>query len=123
MAIAKESIGAHLVGLPPSTARGLHNLFNHLFDEIEQLRGGASKSEVPAPSGDVLPPVGDPPPFVPPPFVVAPGSEPIVPPAATETDAAGNVDVANPDTTPVVEGDAQAAPDATDAPAGLPPAA
>ena len=78
MSITKASIGAHLVGLPPHAARGLHNLFNHLFDEIERLRGVTQEPAAEV-TGDVLPPV--------------------VPPAATETDSVGDGATANPDTT------------------------
>lgn len=79
----KSEIGAHLNGLPPATARGLHNLFNKLLDEIQTLRQAAHwhgpeagivpldpvvepapaaaplVMPPPDPTGDVLPPVGE----------------------------------------------------------------
>lgn len=47
----KESIGQRLAGLPSHIQRGLHELFHHLYEDIEQLR-----SELRAlTSGDVEP--------------------------------------------------------------------
>lgn len=106
--IKKESIGAHLVGMPPHTARGLHNLFNHLFDEIERLKGGKQEPALEV-TGDVLPPVVEP---IPPPA----GSELIVPP----TDSASDV---LPAETGTFDAGASNVAGATDAPADLPPAA
>jgi len=106
--IKKESIGAHLVGLSPTSARGLHNLFNHLFDEIERLKGDKQEPALEV-TGDVLPPVVEP---VPPPV----GSEPIVPP----TDAASDVPPAE---TGTFDDGASNVGGATDASADLPPAA
>lgn len=110
MSITKASIGAHLVGLPPHAARGLHNLFNHLFDEIERLRG-VQQEPAPEVTGDVLPPVGDPAPVAPP-----AGSEPIVPPADSASDVPPTETGTFDDGTSDVAG-------ASDAPADLPPAA
>lgn len=72
----KSEIGAHLNGLPPATARGLHNLFNKLLDEIHTLRARLdfAVSGEPVPSGDLLPGAGDKDPKAPP-----DGSAPIVP--------------------------------------------
>lgn len=121
MAITKQSIGAHLVGLPPAAQRGLHNLFNHLFDEIEQLRGGAPKAEVTPPSSDVLPPV------VP---LAASNADPLpAEPELTNADAAADLageprpdhpGLAPASTDTAAAGDAA---NAADAPADLPSAA
>jgi len=112
MSITKASIGAHLVGLPPHAARGLHNLFNHLFDEIEQLRG-VQQQPAPEVSGDVLPPV------VPP----AVGNADPLPatPALTNADADAAPAVptsATPDTSVLPQNTDEAG-----APADVPPAA
>lgn len=108
MEITKASIGAHLVGLPPHTARGLHNLFNHLFDEIERLRG-TKQEPAPEVTGDVLPPVvplaagnADPLPaelVLTDATVLPTAVDQFAPPAATETNADGADATANPDTT------------------------
>lgn len=59
----KESIGQRLAGLPSHIQRGLHELFHHLYEEIEQLRselraltGGDAAPEAPTTEiGDVVP--------------------------------------------------------------------
>lgn len=48
----KSEIGAHLNGLSPATARGLHNLFNRLLDEIHALRQAAHWH---APGAEIVP--------------------------------------------------------------------
>lgn len=71
----KSEIGAHLNGLPPATARGLHNLFNKLLDEIHALRAqlNSPADDEPEPTSDLLPGAGDKDPEAPP-----EGSAPIV---------------------------------------------
>lgn len=72
----KSEIGAHLNGLSPATARGLHNLFNKLLDEIHSLRAQLTPPAdgEPEPTSDLLPGAGDKDPVAPP-----EGSAPIVP--------------------------------------------